>query len=180
MMIAAFVCAVINGRLPETVEAMMNGAKESVFTLLSFAGVMCFWTGILKIGEGAGLMKAAERVFSPVIRLLFPKAGKRARELMTMNISANLLGMGNAATPMGVKAMAELDKENKKPERPSRDMCMFTILNTSSLTLFPSTVIALRAAAGSAAPQEIIFPIWCASVIPLLIGILLVRIFIRE
>ena len=78
-MIAAFVCAVINGRLPETVEAMMNGAKESVFTLMSFAGVMCFWTGILKIGEGAGLMKAAERVFSPVIRLLFPKAGKRYR-----------------------------------------------------------------------------------------------------
>lgn len=180
MMLISFVCAFFTGRMQETAEAMLSGAKESVFTLLSFAGVMCFWTGILKIGEEAGILRIVERLFSPLIKHLFPKAGAKARELMTVNLSANLLGMGNAATPMGIKAMSELDSENPKPDKLSHNMAMFAILNTSSITLFPTTVIALRAAAGAAVPYDVIVPIWCASFSALAVGIVLVSIFFKE
>ena len=176
----SFVCAFFNGTLPETAEAMLQGAKDSVFTLLSFAGILCFWTGILKVGEDAGFNKAAERFFSPVIRWLFPHTGKTARGFITMNLSANLLGMGNAATPMGIKAMEELDRENPHPETPSKAMCLFTILNTTSFTILPTTVIALRAAAGANSPYDVILPIWCVSAAALILGVILVKIFIRE
>ncbi len=180
MMLVSFVCAFFTGRMQETADAMLSGAKESIFTLLSFAGVMCFWTGILKVGEEAGILKTAQKLFSPVINRLFRNAGEKSKEHMTVNLSANLLGMGNAATPMGIKAMCELDDENPKPEKLSRNMAMFAILNTSSITLFPTTVIALRAAAGAVSPYDVIVPIWCASFIALAAGIILVNVFIRD
>ena len=180
MVCISFVCAFFNGTLQETADAMLQGAKDSVFTLLSFAGIMCFWTGILKVGEDAGIMKFVQKLFSPVIRRLFPKSGEKARGFITMNLSANLLGMGNAATPMGIKAMEELDRENESPSRPSAAMCMFTILNTTSFTIFPATVIALRSAAGAAEPYDVILPIWCVSASALLLGAVLVRIFCRK
>ena len=180
MILVSFVCAFFTGRMQETADAMLLGAKESIFTLLSFAGVMCFWTGILKIGEKAGVLKTAQKLFSPVINRLFRGAGEKAKELMSINLSANLLGMGNAATPMGIKAMCELDKENPKPHTVSHNMAVFAILNTSSITLFPTTVIALRSAAGAAMPYDVIIPIWCASFIALTVGIIMVNIFVRD
>lgn len=180
MVCISFICAFFNGTLRETADAMLQGAKDSVFTLLSFAGIMCFWTGILRVGEDAGIMGLVQKIFSPVIRRLFPQSGEKARSFITMNLSANLLGMGNAATPMGIKAMGELDRENTKPSRPSADMCMFTILNTTSFTIFPATVIALRSAAGAAEPHDVILPIWCVSASVMILGIVLVRLFCKD
>lgn len=177
MILLSFVCAFVNGRIPETVEAMLSGAGESVFTLLSFAGIMCFWTGILKIGEDSGVLKLAEKLFSPLIKRLFPNTSQRARTFMAINLSANLLGMGNAATPMGIKAMETLDSENNTPNKLSRSMAMFAVFNTASITIFPTTVIALRTAAGSSAPYDIIVPIWAASFTALITGVILVKIF---
>ena len=180
MMIASFICAFINGTITETTDAMLHGAKDSVFTLLSFAGMLCFWTGILRVGEDAGVSKIIEKLFAPVVRFLFPKSGASAREFITLNLSANLLGMGNAATPMGVKAMEALDKENPTPAKPSKAMCMFTILNTTSFTVLPSTIIALRASAGASLPYDVIIPIWVTSLAGLTLGIILVSIFIKN
>lgn len=180
MIVGSYICAFINGRLPETTEAMLNGAKESVFILLSFAGIMCFWTGILKIGEEAGLLQIVETAFSPIIKRLFPDASKKACEAITANFSANVLGMGNAATPMGVKAMQLLDNENKTPHKISPSMAMLAIFNTSSVTFFPTTVISIRAAAGSSAPYDIIIPIWITSFATLMIGIVLVKLFFKK
>ena len=175
MVCASFVCAFFNGTVPETAAAVLDGAKDSVETLLSFAGIMCFWTGILKAGENAGLMKLIGRLFSPVIKCLFPKTGEEGRALITVNLCANLLGMGNAATPAGIRAMEALDRENAQPEKPSDDMRMFTILNTTSFTVFPATVVALRAAAGSAAPYDIVPAVWCVSAGAVVLGAVLVK-----
>lgn len=180
MIVISFICACINGSISQTMDAMFEGAKESVFTLLSFTGVMCFWTGILKVGEDAGISKFLQMLFAPIIRLLFPKSGPKAREFIALNISANILGMGNAATPMGIKAMEELDRENPVSDKPSKSMCLFTILNTSCFTLIPSSVIALRTAAGSAAPYDIILPTWGAALSALFIGCMIIMIFKHE
>lgn len=177
MILLSLACAFVNGKIPETIEAMLNGAEESVFTLLSFAGIMCFWTGILKIGEDSGILKLAERLFYPLMKRLFPDTSRQARTFMTINLSANLLGMGNASTPMGLKAMETLDDENGRPDKISSPMAMFVIFNTASITLFPTTVIALRTAAGASAPYDVIVPIWIASFTALLAGIILVKIF---
>ncbi len=177
MVLLSLVCAFVNGRIPETVEAMLSGAGESIFTLLSFAGIMCFWTGILKIGEDSGVLKLAEKLFSPLIKRLFPNTSQQARTFIAINLSANLLGMGNAATPIGIKAMEKLDSENNISNKPSRSMAMFAVFNTASITIFPTTVIALRTAAGSSAPYDIIVPIWVASLTALTTGIILVKIF---
>ena len=177
MFLLSFVCAAANGRMAETVEAMLSGAGESIFTLLSFAGIMCFWTGILKIGEDCGVLKLAEKLFSPLIKRIFPNTSQQARTFMTVNLSANLLGMGNAATPMGLKAMETLDSENDIPDKLPYSMAMFTVFNTASITIFPATVIALRTAAGSSAPYDIIVPIWIASFAALITGVILVKIF---
>ena len=177
MILISYVCAFVNGKIPETTQALMTGAKDSVFTLLSFAGVMCFWTGIMKIGEDSGILKLAEKLFSPVIKRLFKNADEKSCEFMTANLSANLLGMGNAATPMGIKAMKALDLHNLQPNKISHDMALFAVFNTASITLFPTTVIALRASAGACVPYDVILPIWIASWLPLTVGIILVKIF---
>ena len=163
MIIASVVCGAVSGNLDRTAAAAFEGAADSVRVLLSFAGIMCFWTGILKIAEKAGICAVIEKLLSPVIRFLFPKAGNSAKSYIAMNMSANLLGMGNAATPMGIRAMEELDRENPHPLYPSAPMRMLAAVNTASIQLIPTTVIALRSAAGSQSPADIMIPVWIAS-----------------
>lgn len=163
MMLVAIVTAVINGRVDETVNAVFEGAQTAVSTLISFAGVMCFWCGLMKIAERGGLSRVICRIISPLVRFLFPGSGKKAQEYISMNMAANFLGMGNAATPMGMLAAGELDSENPSPEKPSVNMCMLVVLNTTAFQLVPTTIIALRAASGSAAPLSVMLPIWFAS-----------------
>lgn len=163
MIIISIIVSVFNGTVNETINGAFEGAKSAVFTIFSFAGVMCFWTGIMKIAEKAGLSQKIEKLLRPVINFLFPNAGDESKKYIAMNISANMLGMGNAATPMGIKAMQCLDKENKTPLYASDNMCMLVILNTTSVQLIPTTIIALRIAANSSNPFSVILPIWIAS-----------------
>lgn len=163
MIVVSVIVSIFNGTVSETINGAFEGAKSAVFTVLSFAGVMCFWTGIMKIAEKSGLSKKVEKLLRPVINFLFPGAGDEAKTYISMNMSANLLGMGNAATPMGIKAMESLDRENNNPLYASDNMCMLVVLNTTSLQLIPTTIIALRVAANSTDPFSIILPIWISS-----------------
>ena len=158
MIILSLLFACVNGTVNETVQAGLDGAKSSVELVLSFAGIMCMWSGFLKVAEEGGAMSALGKIIRPVISLLFPKLTKnsRAEKYIIANISANLLGVGNAATPAGIAAMSELDKTNNTPDKASDEMSMLVVLNTASMQLVPTTVIALRSAAGSANPQSII------------------------
>ena len=180
MIIISFVCAIINGRIDETMSALFDGAQQSITVLLSFCGLMCFWNGILNVVQKSGLSDILNRAFAPVVKKLFPKESTESREFITMNISANLLGMGNAATPMGIKAMESMQKNNANKKKPSKAMCMFVVMNTTSFTIIPSTVLSLRAAAGSGAPQSVLFPIWFASFLSLLVALFCVRVFCRD
>lgn len=179
MIIVALIIAAATGNMEQTLNAVFEGADTAVSTLLSFAGAMCFWTGIMKVAEKSGVSNVICRIISPVVSRLFPGSSKRAREYISMNITANLLGMGNAATPMGMLAAETLDKENPCPEKPSKNLCMLVVLNTASVQLVPSTIIALRAAVGSQNPASIIFPIWIVSVFSVFVGIITLNFYYR-
>ena len=179
MIIISIISAIITGRVEATVTAVFDGAKSSVGTLLALAGAMCFWTGLMRIAERSGISGFIARLISPVLRLLFPKCSDTAREHISMNITANLLGMGNAATPAGMLAAEALDKENPTPEVPSVDLSMLVVLNTTAFQLVPSTIIALRAAAGSENAVSVMVPIWFASAAAVTAGALSVKLMGR-
>lgn len=166
LIISSLLFGAANGRLQETMQAGLEGAASAITVLLSFAGMMCFWSGILKIAEESGAARLCEKLLSPIIRRLFPKA--KARGHITMNIIANLLGMGNAATPAGISAMQELDEENGKSPYPSCEMSRFAVLNTASLQLFPTTIIGILASFGDTNPYRIVPLIWISSALSLI------------
>ena len=149
--------------------AVVSGSDEAVKLVLSLVGILAFWSGLMRLAEEAGLTRIFARIMSPLVRRLFPSLPPEhpAMGAMLLSVSANLLGLGNAATPLGIKAMQELEKENKSPDEPSDAMCTFAVLCATGLTLVPGTVIALRAAAGSSNPTSIvgaaIFATFCAT-----------------
>lgn len=171
LIILSLIAGAVNGTLEETMQAGLSGAAGAITLLLSFAGMMCFWSGILKIAEDSGAASFCEKLLSPIIRRLFPKV--KNRENITMNIIANLLGMGNAATPAGIAAMGELDSENGKSPYPSREMSRFAVLNTASLQLFPTTVIGILASFGDPNPYRIVPLIWISSAVSLISALLM-------
>lgn len=176
MVIASLVTAALTGRMDETMNAVFEGASSAVSTLISFAGAMCFWTGIMKVAEKSGVSAVIRKIISPLVNRLFPSCSDKAKHYISMNMTANFLGMGNAATPMGMMAAQELDRENDNPLVPSAAMCMLVVINTTSFQLMPSTILALRAAAGSLAPASVIVPIWLASAFALTVGVFAVKI----
>ncbi len=155
---AAVVAAAANGRMAELTRAALASATEAGMYALGLAGGLALWLGLMKVAEEAGLVRALARAARPVMRRLFPDVPPEhpAMGAMLMNVSANVLGLGNAATPFGVKAMQELDTLNPRPGTATDAQALFCALNTASVQLIPATVITLRAAAGSRAPQEII------------------------
>ncbi|HEY8449096.1 MAG TPA: nucleoside recognition domain-containing protein [Bacillota bacterium] len=162
--------AAAHGRVEVVTDAAMTSAQLAIETVLGLLGIMILWLGIARIAEEAGLIRALARGMAPLFRFLFPSLPRDHPALgaIMMNLSANVLGLGHAATPFGLKAMQELQKLNDQPDRATDAMCTFLALNTSSVTLIPATVIALRAAAGSANATEIVIPAlvatFCSSV----------------
>jgi spore maturation protein A len=180
--------AEIHGRLSfEPVKfAMMNTvtndgvikyAKTAVELAIGLIGIMALWLGIMKIAEQSGLVAKLGNMLKPITTRVFPDvpADHPAMGAMIMNISANMLGLSNAATPFGLKAMEELDKLNTKKGTATDAMCTFLVINTGNLQLIPATVIAIRAAAGSSNPAEIIGPVIVATFITLVIGVTTVK-----
>ncbi|MBP3361551.1 MAG: hypothetical protein J6N52_11890 [Clostridia bacterium] len=176
LIIISFIFAAINGRIDETVAAGFDGAKSGIEIVLSFAGIMCLWNGLLKGAKDSGLCTLIKKALMPVIGRLFPRLDREsdAVNYITLNITANLLGTGNGATPMGINAMKELAKSCGG--KPSEEMCLFTVMNTAAFQLIPSSIIALRSANGSANPFDIVAPIWICSFFSLLIAVLCVKI----
>lgn len=158
MIVASFIAAIINGRIDALTEAAFEGAKSGVTVSFGLISVLVFWMGIMHIGENAGLLRKLAQLLSPLVRLLFPDVPRNHPALgyIMSNMSANILGLGNAATPMGIKAMQELQKLNPDKETATPAMCTLLALNTSSITLVPTTLIAIRMSYDSANPAEIV------------------------
>lgn len=177
MLVTGFIIGMLNGRLEEVTQAAFASTGRAVELGIGLIGIMCLWSGLMNISEKSGLIKAVAWLARPLLRLLFPQIAKNNRALgaIVMNLAANFLGLGNAATPLGIRAMTELQKVNGKSDTASDSMCMFLVLNTSAIQLIPTTVIALRNDAGSAAPSEITACVWVASILATLTGITMVR-----
>ena len=175
MMILAVVFGACTGRLDAVSAAAVDGAKNAVTMTLEFLGVMCFWTGLVKIASRSGYILLISNMLMPVTRLCFPNLQKNSPALQSivMNMTANILGLANAATPLGLNAMKELQKINPNShDTASDEMCMFVVLNTASIQLIPTTLIVLRRATGSADPFEIMAPVWIVGACALLVGII--------
>ena len=179
MLVMSVLCSLFTGRTAELSRTVTDGADKAVRLVISMAGVMCLWTGILKIAEKSGVTEKISALLAPVIKLVMPECrnNKKAMEAVSANITANIFGLGNAATPLGLKAMKELQKTNRLINSPDNSMVMFVVINTASLQLIPSTIAAMRQAAGSEQPFAILPYIWITSILTLITGIMLAKIF---
>ncbi|HHY14326.1 MAG TPA: spore maturation protein [Thermoanaerobacterales bacterium] len=158
LMLSGIIFFAINGNIDSVAQVAMMSASSAVERVIALVGMICLWLGVAKIAEKSGLIEVLSNAIHPFVRFLFPSVpeGHPAMGAMLMNMGANILGFGNAATPFGLKAMAELQKLNDKPDTASEAMCTFLAINTSSVTLIPTTIIGLRAASGSRNPTEVI------------------------
>lgn len=158
MICLAILIAALKGDIGAITPSIFASAEEGVEISFRLISIMTFWLGIMRLVEKSRIIEAVKRVLQPLVYRLFPAVprGHPAMNAILMNLSANLLGLGNAATPFGIKAMEELQKINPQPGTASDEMCTLLALNTSGLTLLPTTVIALRVAAGSSNPTEIV------------------------
>lgn len=173
MMIFAFFCAIATGNMDNLSSSIISGGTDAITLALKLTGVIALWNGLVNIAEKSGLTRSLCRLLTPLLNLLFPKlTDKQAREAIAMNMTANLLGLDNAATPLGLKAMKRLQELNNNRDTASNHMIRFVVINTASLHLFSTTVTLLRAEHGSNAPTEILLPALITSVISLSVGIL--------
>ncbi len=177
LILISVICSVVLGNTQNLSNAFVDSAADAIQLLLTLAGIICLWSGLMKIAERSGLNALAARLFSPLLRPLFPKLNKdsAAFEAISMNISANLLGLGNTATPLGLKAMKELHTLNGRSDRASDEMVVFVVMNTASLQLMPTTLGVLRSSYGSAAPFEILVPVWISSACALTVALVIAK-----
>ena len=182
MIIISLIVSVLTGRVEQTAAAAAGGASAAIESCISLLGIMCLWTGLARIGEKAGLVRLFARALRPVTKLIFPKldADSPALGAIVMNVVANLFGMGNAATPLGIKAIGELDKLNGGRKTASDEMCMFVVINTASIQLLPATLISMRQSFGAANPGEVIVPVWLVSVCALAVGVTAAKLLERR
>lgn len=180
--IISYVYAILNGNVDKINNSIFESAASAVQLSITFLGTICLWNGIMKIAQTTTLTQKLTKLLQPIIKILFPelKQNKEAKEQISMNMIANMLGLGNAATPLGIKAMKTMQKENKKKDTLSNSMTMFIILNTASMQIIPTTVIAIRASLNAKNPTSIIVPIWIATIGAALTGIILTKIMIKK
>ncbi len=179
MLVGGFIIGALTGNLQAVTDAAMSNAETGVELSLGLIGLMSLWLGIMKIAEKAGLIVKIGNALRPLMKFLFPElpADHPAVGSIVMNLAANILGLGNAATPLGIKAMKELQDCNEDKDTASNSMCMFLAINTSSVTLVASSVIAYRLAAGSTNPTEIIGPTIVATVASTVAAVIAVKLF---
>ena len=180
-LIISFVFAIFSGKLPEVNNSIFESTSGAIELVLTLIGTMCLWCGIIKIAMETSLVNKLIKLLKPILRILFPEINEEdgVHKEISMNIIANLLGLGNAATPLGLKAMKSLQKSNKNKQELSNSMTILIVLNTASIQLIPTTVIAIRSTLGSKNPTEMLVPIWIATIVAATSAILSAKIFIK-
>lgn len=165
-------CALLSGRGSDLAAAITNGAQEGLTLSISIGGSICLWTGVGKLMEKAGLTKLLSRLLSPLLCRLFPttQADETARHYLCANVCANVLGLGNAATPMGIQAAKRL-ADPTRPGVATDELCRLIVLNTASIQLIPANVAAVRASLGAAAPFDILPAVWITSLASASLGV---------
>lgn len=179
MVLVAVVCGAVTGQTGEVASAAVEGARAAVELCLSMAGVLCLWTGVMEVLRRSGALAGLTRLLRPVLARLYPGFA-RDREVMdalAANTAANLLGLGNAATPLGIQAARGMAK--RSPGTASDALCMLVVCNTASIQLIPATVAGVRAAEGCETPFDILPAVWLASALSVTAGILAAKLLGR-
>ena len=176
MIVISVVFGVMNGTMDAVSDAALNGANDAVTLCISLLGVICLWSGVLEIMDRSGLSKKLAALFRPILRKIFPDAANDDATLsaISANISANLLGIGNAATPLGIQAAKRMAQGCNG--RASDSLCRFIVLNTASIQLIPATLAGVRAACGAPNPFDILPAVWFSSVLSVAAGLIAARI----
>lgn len=179
--IISCIYALFSGNIENVNNAIFNSCKSAVELTLTFFGTITLWCGIMKIAEKSSLSNKLTKLLSPLIRFLFPEIKKNddSYNKISLNIVANMLGLGNAATPLGISAMESLQEKNKCKNTLSNSMAMLVVLNTASLQIIPTTIIAIRSSLNSANPTAIILPVWFSTICAAVVGIFAVKFFIK-
>ena len=180
--VSSVVISLFNNRIDDVFRAILSSCEQAVTISIGLIGIMAFWLGLMKIAEVSGLLRVIAKTLSPVIRFLFPDVPKNhpVQADITMNVSANALGLGNAATPFGIKAMEGLQELNKNDKKTASDaMCTFLTINTAGVQLIPVTAVAILASLKAENPTDIIVPTIITTVSALIIGVLFVKCLIK-
>lgn len=180
--IVSFAYAILTGNVENVNNSIFESAENTVSLCITLLGTLCLWNGIMEIATSTNLIKKLTRILKPVIKFLFPeiKRDSKAEEEISLNMITNILGLGNAATPIGLKAMRTMQDENKQKDTLSNSMVMFIVINTASLQLIPTTVIAIRTSLESNNPTEIIFPVWIATIIAAVTAITITKVLLKR
>ena len=179
--IISFSYAIFSGNLQNLNTSIFDSVESAVNLSITMLGTMCLWSGIINVATNTNIMKMMNKLLKPVIKLLFPeiKNNQKAQNEISMNMVANILGLGNAATPLGLKAMETLQKDNKHKNELSNSMIMLIVLNTASIQIIPTTIIAIRSSLHSENPTAIIFPVWIATICAAITGITVTKLLIN-
>lgn len=175
MIILSIIFGVLGGKIEDVSNKVLSEAGKAVELAVYLCGGMCLWCGVMRVAKASGLTKKLAKLMAPPVRWLFPTADSDTRELISMNITANMLGLGNAATPLGISAMNGLSKQSIGGVA-TGDMIMLVVINTASLQLIPTTVATLRLKYGCDTPLDILPAVLISSVVALSVGIIIVRI----
>lgn len=176
----SFFCAIATDNMSNLSSAVISGGTEAITLVIKLSGIICFWNGLMAIAEKSGLTKIICNLLKPALKLLFPKLkDEKAKNAISMNITANLLGLGNAATPLGLEAMKRLQESSLKKDTATDEMVRFVVLNSAALHLVPTTVALLRHEYGSQNPMEILLPAIMTSLLSVSVGVLMTFILRR-
>ena len=181
-LIVSIIYAILTGNTEKLGNSIFESTDNAVKFVMTLLGSICFWNGIMKIAmKSNSLVEIITKLLNPIIKIIFPKIKKedKAYKEISMNMVANILGLGNAATPLGLKAIKSMQESNLEKDKLSDSMLMFIIINTASIQLIPTTVIATRSALGAVKPSDIIFAVWivtiCAAIAAMLVGKLIIK-----
>ncbi|MCF2663874.1 spore maturation protein A [Oscillibacter valericigenes] len=179
MVVLSLIFGILSGNLDEVANAAMAGAQSAIDLSVSMAGMLCLWSGIMEIMNVCGLSRGLARAFRPLLRRLLPDASRDEETLaaVSANVSANLLGLGNAATPLGIRAARRMARRCEGVA--SDELCLLVVLNTASIQLLPTTIASVRAAAGCRTPFDILPAVWFSSVLSVTVGLLTARLLSR-
>ena len=180
--IISYIYAIMIGNTDKINTSIFSSTQEAVTLCITLLGTTCLWNGIMKIAEKTSAITKLTKILNPIVKFLFPelKNQERIRKEISMNMIANILGLGNAATPLGIKAMKSMQEINHDKKTLSNSMVMLIVLNTASIQLIPTTVIAIRLSLGSKNPTSIILPVWIATICAAVAGVAVTKILIAK
>lgn len=179
MVLLSLIFGLVTGRMDAVSNAALDGAGSAIELSLSMAGILCLWSGVMEVMNVCGISGSLARAFRPILRRLLPNASRDEQTLaaVSANVSANLLGLGNAATPLGIQAARRMARGCNGTA--SDELCLLVVLNTASIQLLPATIASVRAAAGCETPFDILVPVWFASAVSVTVGLLTARALAR-